>query len=280
MLTLQWDSIPNIRSSMDLTTWPGYVPGFSQDHNLRELGGLPTTDGRHVRRGLLFRGSALTELDDVERVRLDELGLRFVLDLRAKGEAAGNPERVPEGAEYLRLGGMRYEDGSEVDFSPEGIERFQREAGLDGPFKLADDFFSRLYISMLFDNPATHALWERFEQHVAPLFFHCTAGKDRTGMSAVVLELALGVTREAMLEDFMITNQYREFVIERAVASLSDGSPAAEEHVRKAYGVQIENVQSALAAVDERFPSPEAYVQAEYGVSPDELAALRDFYLE
>ena len=263
---------------MDLTTTTGYVPGFHTELNLRELGGLPTRDGRVVRRGLFYRGSALSGLSEEERSLVDAMGLRFVLDLRAAGEAKPTPDYVPEGAEYLRCGGMRFDDGTEVDFSPDAIERMERT----NPEALANGNFMRdLYVGMAFGNPATRALVSHMVDDAVPVYFHCTAGKDRTGVCALVICLALGVEREAILEDFLLTNEYRRSIIETVADRMpADTPPEIIERWQKANGVNAEDLCAVLDAIEERHGSPEAYLQAEYGLDGAMVAALRDRYLE
>ena len=263
---------------MDLTTTTGYVPGFHTELNLRELGGLPTCDGRHVRRGLFYRGSALCDLTDEERGLIDAMGLRFVLDLRAAGEAAPVPDYVPKGAEYLRCGGMRMENGSEVDFSPEMIKKLEEEH----PEILENGAFMRdLYVGMAFGNPAVQALVAHLVSGELPVYFHCTAGKDRTGVCALVIGLALGVTREAMLSDFTLTNEYRRSIIESVADRMPAGTPPEViEQWQRANGVDAADAEAFLDAVLERCGSAEAYFAQEFGVDAATLADLRDRYLE
>lgn len=263
---------------MDLTTTTGYVPGFADELNLRDLGGLPTSDGRHVRRGCFYRGSALSGLSEDERALVDDMGLRFVLDLRAAGEARPAPDYVPAGASHLRCGGMRYEDGSEVDFSPEAIERLERTS----PEVLENGNFMRdLYVGMAFGNPATQTLMSHVVAGDVPVYFHCTAGKDRTGVCALVIGLALGVTREALLEDFLLTNEYRRSIIESVAERMPAGTPPEViERWQRANGVDAEDLLATYDAVFDRCGSVERYLEQEYGIDAADLKALRDRYLE
>ena len=263
---------------MDLAATTGYMPGFATELNLRELGGLPTSDGRHVRRGLFYRGSALGGLSDDERTLVDAMGLRTILDLRAAGEAAGSPDYVPVGCAYERIGGMRFDDGSEVDFSPESIARFEREA----PELLADgSFMERLYVGMAFGNPAVHALVDHMVAGEVPVYFHCTAGKDRTGVCALAICLILGVTREAIVADFLLTNEYRRSIIESVAERMPAGTPPEEiERWQKANGVSESDLRAVIDAAEERCGSVEAYLEGEFGITAQLLASLRDRYLE
>lgn len=262
---------------MEITKTTGYVPGFAAELNLRELGGLPTNDGRHVRCGLFYRGSSLLDLSDAERARVDELGLRYMLDLRAAGEAEGKADYVPAGCTYERIGGMRFDDGTEVDFSPGAIERFLE---MDPDAMVDGRFMERLYVNMMFGNPAVQALVAQVAAGEVPVYFHCTAGKDRTGVCALVVGLLLGISREALFEDFLLTNEYRRSIIEGVADHLPAGTPPEEiEHWKRANGVNVRDLTAAWEAVEDRCGSPEAYLAQEFGLDEAAVAALRDRYL-
>lgn len=261
---------------------PGAEIALEGAVNFRELGGYPAGDGRRVRYGLLYRGGNLDALQSpADRAVLESWHLRDILDLRSAGECIKHPDPEVPGAEYHRVCAMRMADGTEMDFSSSGIERlaaekaaFEKAAG----HPVHDyDWFSVLYRQMPFENPAYHTLFALLEQHRGPLLFHCTCGKDRTGIAAMLILLALGVDRETAVRDYMLTNTYRHEIIE---ASLRGKSP--EE---RRLQLSVEGVDEAMGtgAIDEilrRFGSYEAYFSAEFGLDAGRLAALRDFYLE
>ena len=262
---------------MDLTKTVGYVRGFANELNLRELGGLPTSDGRHVRRGLFYRGSALTGLSREEQALVDGMGLRYLLDLRAAGEAEGGFDYVPDGCLYERIGGMRFADGSEVDFSPKMIAHFEQQ---DPELLESGNFMRDLYVSMAFGNAAMQALVRKVAEGVVPVYFHCTAGKDRTGVSALMICLLLGVTREAILEDFLLTNEYRRSIIEGVADRMPAGTPPEViERWQRANGVQESDLVAVIEAIEERDGSIDAYLEREYGLERVTVASLRDRYL-
>lgn len=250
--------------------------------NFRELGGYPAADGRHVRYGLLYRGGNLDKLQNPQdRETLQSWHLRTILDLRSEGEDAQHPDPTVPGADYQRVCAMRMTDGSEMDFSSSGIERLAAEKAA---FEKKEghpvhDFywFSVLYRQMPFGNPAYHRLFTLLEEHRVPILFHCSCGKDRTGIAAMLILLALGASRQTALDDYMLTNTYRKAIIE---ASLRGKSEQERELLLSVEGV---NEQMGAGAIDEilqRYDSYEAYFAAEYGLDAARLAAFRDFYLE
>lgn len=265
-----------------MTPMPGAEIPFKGAVNFRELGGYPTADGRHVRRGLLYRGGNLDALQSpADRARLQGWGLRVVLDLRAAGEAARHPDPPVPGAENIRLCAMCNEDGSEMDFSPGGIRRLEEEkaryvaaAGRD-----VHDFewFSYLYAQMPFGNPAYRLLFRLLEQQRVPLLFHCSCGKDRTGIGAMLILLALGVERPVVLRDYMLTNTYRRAILERHLSTLPCEQRLPAIPVE---GVSYQMAAGTLDAIQSRYARREDYFAEEFGLDAPRLAALRDKYLE
>lgn len=260
---------------MRLEETPGYVPGFRDELNLRDLGGQRTRDGRRVRHGLFYRGSALNVLTPDEFAALQALDLRLILDLRAEGELLGREDVIPSGAEYLRVSGMYEPDGAEMDFSPAGIARHL--ATITDPSL----FMRGLYVSMMFANPALHVLVERMRMGQLPLYFHCSAGKDRTGVCAALVYTILGVDDDDIVAEFLLTNRYRASIINMRPEDMPAWLPVEERATwGKRNGVDEADLRASFAAADERYGSREAYLQGEYGLDAAALADLRNRYLK
>lgn len=261
---------------------PGAEIKFEGATNFRELGGYRAADGRRVKYGLLYRGGNLDILTSAaDRAKLQSLGLREILDLRSAGESALHPDPAVPGAHYQRVCGMRNADGTEMDFSGQGIERLRQEKedyerSVGHP---VHDFywFSALYAQMPFRNPAYHALFDLLEARRVPLLFHCSCGKDRTGIGAMLILLALGVPRETALADYMLTNVYRREIIKNFLA---DKPADQQELLLSVEGVSEAMGAGTLDAILKRCSSYEAYFEEEYGIDAARLKALRDWYLE
>jgi protein-tyrosine phosphatase len=161
-------------------------------YNFRDLGGYPTADGRTTRWGRLYRSDALHELTEVDLKVLLELGLSCVIDLRSATEV----ERTGRGI----LGGepLHYRHLSVMQDTAGPIEDVPSLASLD---------LAAIYLSWL--DTGREALAEALrtvgDAADRPLVFHCAAGKDRTGVLAALVLAILGVERDVIVEDYVLT---------------------------------------------------------------------------
>lgn len=268
---------------------PGTPLPFENALNFRELGGYPAAGGRTVRRGLLWRSGNLDEITSpADRARFEALGIRYILDLRSVLEAAAHPDPVPDSARYERICAMRFLNGDEIDFSPRGMARLNAEidqlvAKEGRPFS-EHERFGQMYRRMPFHNPAYRALFAALEAGETPLLFHCSAGKDRTGVAAMLILLALGADRETVIADYLQTNFCRKPAIDAYLAAHADewerGDATQRARLRSIEGVIPAFAAATLAEIEARYPTYEAYFAAEYGLDAARLAALRERYLE
>ena len=251
--------------------------------NFRELGGYRTQDGRMVRYGCFYRGGNLDALTgEADRKKLGELKLKMVLDLRSNGESEMHPDPVLDGVKQVRKSAIFFPDGSEVDFSPKGIgklEAIMKEMEKKFGKEMA---FAQLYKIMPFGNPAFQELFRALEEDDIPILFHCSAGKDRTGIAALLILLALGVDRETALDDYMLTNVCRKELIDKALEKQADEiakDPAMKDFIISMEGVSRRIAEAAIDAIEERYGNYERYFEAEFGLNPMRLMALREKYL-
>lgn len=278
---------------------PGEDPTFQKTNNVRELGGYQTVGGRTVRHGLIWRSAALAWLSPAEREGLVRLGLRFDLDLRSGVEVEELPDPQLPGVAYERVCAMLDARNDEVNFSPEGIARIleaQQEArggaavpmagsgevSMDSP--QAQQVMNELYVGMAFGSAAYRALFAHLEAGDVPILFHCTAGKDRTGVAAMLVLLALGVSEEDALYEYLLTNAYRvEKILEFARQELGDDVgdvPELPEEILMRAGVSERMGRAVLGAILARYGCYETYFEAEYGLDAARIAALRDRFTE
>jgi len=218
-----------------VTELPRAVPldGIS---NLRDLGGWPAEGGR-VRFGRVFRAAALADATDADAARLEALGIRTVCDFRGRREAAAAP--FPEAA---LPGVARHTLPIEptVGASLRDILATRAATGRD-----ATELMIAAYEA--YANDWSHryrALFDLLaEPDAAPLLFHCSAGKDRTGFGAALILTALGVSRADVMADYLATNR-----LWRGEPAMATGLPGDAAAILLT--VQPVLLDAAFAAID------------------------------
>ena len=257
---------------------PGTQLPFAGGNNFRELGGYRADEGKTVKWGQIYRGFPTGRLTtEADRALLDGLGLRLILDLRSGVEAAKLPDYVPDGARLVQICGLRDATGQEIDFSPNDIQRLVQSA----PAGMS--LTQLMYRQMLTGNKAFKELFRALEAGETPILFHCTAGKDRTGVAAMLILLALGASDETICADYARTNLCRAAEIEKAMADHAAeiaADPAQRMRWQSSAGVDPETAPFVLRTIRQDYGSAESYLEAEYGLTPARLMRLRRMYLE
>ena len=257
---------------------PGTQLAFAGGNNFRELGGYLADEGKHVRWGQIYRGIPTGKLTgEADRRLLDSLGLRLILDLRSSGEAKKKPDYVPDGARLVQICGLCAEDGAEIAFAPGDIEKLMQTA------EEGESISQRLYRRMLTGNKAFKELFRALEAGETPILFHCSAGKDRTGVAAMLILLALGASDEVICADFEQTNACRKAEIDAVLAEHAAeiaADPACRVRYYAMAGVDPAAAPFVLDTIRRKFGSAENYLETEYGLTPARLMRLRRMYLE
>ncbi|MBR2831908.1 MAG: tyrosine-protein phosphatase [Oscillospiraceae bacterium] len=253
-------------------------------NNLRDLGGEVTEDGRRIKSGKLLRSGRLCGMSEEERARLGELA-DTVIDLRTANERREQPDDPIPGAVSIHLpvmgdlnpGVTREEEADQNIFAKHLLDPEEGKKSV-----------CNLYRSMIY-NDYTVSQYGRFlrcllEEHERAILWHCTAGKDRAGMAAAIVETLLGVPREAVIEDYLTTNIYLEKDILRLIAmvkkQVGTDDPRADESLRCIFGASREYPVAFFAAAEERFGSFQGYAEKGLGLTREEIALLREKYTE
>ena len=242
--------------------------------NFRDLGGYKTTDGRQIASGHFYRCGALGDLNEEELAFVRSLGIKHVFDFRSEFEADDLPD--PEiGAEYHQFNALLDEHGKQVQFDPEGIENAAKQKDA------AVNFLEMMYGRLPFCN-AYKVVFKVIEKKETPILFHCSAGKDRTGIMAVLILLALGVDEETALDDYELTNEYRAELIERfmeRVAPSIGDDPVKLEQMKAFEGVLRSSAEYSLTRIKNRYENYPAFFEAEFGLDEKKINELRSYYL-
>ena len=232
--------------------------------NFRDLGGYTGTQGRTLKWRKLFRSDHLGELTRSDIATLSALGLTRVCDLRGKLERTAHPCALP-GPQVHAL-----------SIEPTVVQALQDFAERNKGINEADAvrLMQQTYRAFVTDNSARFAeLFQHALQDASPLVFHCTAGKDRTGFAAALLLGALGVQREVIMHDYMMTND-----LYKPPEMVAGGAPPqVRAAVRR---VQPDYLQASLDVVEADFGGLENYLNKAMGLGPSERKRLNDLFLE
>ncbi len=273
--------------------------GLVNATNARDLGGLPTVDGRRVRSGLVFRANALDRLTDADLAAVGRLGLSCVVDLRSAREVAMiGADRLPTPAPQLIALPLSDPD-NEVFASVTAIlkgdpsiagahARLKGDPSIAGAHARLDrDVLHaemlRAYRWIATSEPALTAFATvlRFmtEPYGLPLLFHCSAGKDRTGWLAAVLLSALGVDRDTITANYLATNEYNRDGIAYVLSRL-EGKIPDPTVIQPMLDVRPEYLAEAFTAVEEKYADMTAYVRDGLELEDAVVTVLREKLLE
>ena len=241
--------------------------------NLRDLGGYATSDGRSMRRGWLYRSGTLAYLDNADRLAIAEMGLKVVIDLRTLREAGRDPPMNWGMTRRLHWDYDRRELGS-ADYA--GVRSSDEMRGtMLGLYRRLPWVFA----------PQISALLTCIVKGELPLLFHCSAGKDRTGITAALILSLLRVPREIIFDDYAVTEQLVDFEKVLVARALQEGrAEAAGHHGMTALAPELrvpllrsdpDYLQAAFDAIEERHGSVETFAEAVLGVDAAMANRLR-----
>ncbi len=250
---------------------------LSYNKNIRDIGGLPTSDGRHIKYGRLYRGGNLARLteDDIKIVK--SFNLTDIVDFRFEEEFIEFGDYPLDGvrmhnAPMLRKDTERTqkgEDGNLLWFVGDHTSGFEHIRKVYSEFPDSEEGISAL-----------KKFFEVIMQKDAVTYFHCSQGKDRTGFAAYLLEIALGVSEQDAFEDYMLSNVA---MAKRAEALLNSVKykPFYNEQYKKdlldVFSVKMEYINASIETMNQKYGGPISFIRDILGVDTDKL---KELYLE
>ena len=246
--------------------------------NFRDLGGYRTSDGHYVRWGQVYRSNHLANLTAKDSEYLGSLGIRLVCDVRSDGERARAPDHWTGNApEFLAV-----PIGSNLFTAPTAADLKRRVVAISAETKdsvRAYDYaieYAGQYAKIL----------KRIAAGDLPVLEHCTAGKDRTGVFSAILLTALGVPRDIVIQDYMLSNQYllAPDTIETTTADLQRAFGLAEapdiSTVKAIMTAKPETLEATFDKIDKTYGSFGNYLRDALKLSDSELINIRPRLLE
>ena len=261
---------------------------FEKVINARELGGVLTADGRRVKDGVLFRSAHLADITDRDIEGIHNLGIRKIIDFRSKNETDKMPDRDIAGVnhvqiEVLSLNGHLFKGMSKAFENADSFDTGMSSFVMSEAAKMLCDGF---YVSFV-DDPDSQAAYAEFMREVldadgAPILWHCTQGKDRTGLGAAFILAALGADRKTIVDEFALTNIAYEEDIRRIKGLVKDmgGAEAEFNCVDTLVGVSVPSFEEALDWIDANYGGMSDYLANQLKLTQEGIGLLRKYYLD
>ncbi|MDX3527395.1 tyrosine-protein phosphatase [Streptomyces sp. ID05-39B] len=260
---------------------PSTEPELAGVRNFRDVGGLPTVDGRRVRHGVLFRSGHLAHATDEDAAFLSSLGLHTVFDFRnAADQKLEGPDVELPGVRNVNLPLSDPADGAE-------FWKMVREGDIDqlreilGDGKAAGRMIAS-YRSIMKERTGEHSrVLHSLAEDSVPALMHCAAGKDRAGLSIAVTLLALGVERDAIVADYLESNaKHRRYKVRRSGTSAEAYSPEVMELLGPLFDARAEYLTAAFETVEETWGGVDTYLEQGLGLTPETRERLRERLLD
>jgi protein-tyrosine phosphatase len=251
--------------------------------NFRDLGGYQTEDGKTVRRGLLFRSAAPSSLTPNDEKYLAQFGFQSVMDLRSSEEIDlfQNQWAQHAGIDYYKhdysITNMIPATGDKAAPTPATVDLAQLYPGITQSLK-----------------PQLKQYFTLLAEGKAPIMVNCSAGQDRTGITSALLLIVLGVSHEMVVEDYLLSSDFRRPQIERGTVDLAARAKDNAFAAMMAQYSQVEQTHAsplvtadgtpylefALRQIEKDYGSVEGFLTKDVGVTSEQLNQIRALYLQ
>ncbi len=236
--------------------------------NFRDVGGYPTRDGRTVRWGQVFRSGSLADLTDADLVYLQQLDLKTVCDLRTPEEMEAHPDRLPSGVNLWPL-------SMEAQ-----VSRLRQSWVLFRKRNRLQEVLQEAYTQLILGQNGRHFgdLFHRLANpDNLPAVIHCTAGKDRTGVSVALLLAALGVDDEIIIADYSLSNAVYDILATRMAPDMRRLFSLGfdERQLRAFLLAEPQTMQGTLAHIRGRYGSVREYLLRMGGVTAETIEQVQ-----
>lgn len=239
---------------------------FEGTRNFRDLGGIAAGAGV-TRFGIIFRSDRLSNLTTADGDALRALGITTIIDMRSHDERDRAPNRLPSDLPVRQI--------TRAFLPRHTHQMFEAiNSGDFGPTQ-AYAMMLRQYEALALDHTADYQriLDDLLAPEAIPAIFHCTSGKDRTGMIAAIILLALGASVEAVIDDYTLTQDR----IDKVDFFNDTADPAAIDIVMAA---KADYLEAAVAAMQRRYGSTERYLTEGIGLTPERRRRLTELLVD
>ncbi len=252
--------------------------------NTRDLGGFKTTDGKTIVSGKLIRSGRLDKLPPASVHKLTQIPFSTIVDLRIPAEREKHPNtRIPN-KEYITLPLLCTAtpaittDNSMYRVYNDESKRIKTEFGN------TDNYMKETYKRIILNDESIDALKEFLKLLLEKdgVLWHCSGGKDRSGIISMIVEGLLGVNRETIINDYVASHRFnrkKRRLVKIGFFLFIYGKKQLKKVLIKLLTAKREYIESLLDFMDEKYGGIIGYCKAELNITDEYIEKLRNKYL-
>lgn len=234
-------------------------------HNFRAVGNIKNVDGRTLKEGKFYRSGHLHKLKKKSFDELEKLGIKEIIDLRNSKEIAQKPDHLPSDIVYKNYSAFE-DEGDQLDQA----KKLVLKGKVDGSD--ADKRMLEFYRDYVKENPEIiRKIVTEILDSDRPILYHCTAGKDRTGITTALILTILKFDKETIYNDYLLSNNYRKKLVDKRLnlaTHLHFLYPKMDVKVlEKLSWVEIDYLDAAFNEINKEYGSIDNYIQKVLGIS-------------
>ena len=268
--------------------------GLAGVSNARDIGGYKTADGKTVRAGMLIRTGELINANDADKNTLtDTYNVKTIIDLRYDSEIAQSPELTLPGATNIHIPILKdilaSSSSTKESHTASSSAKLDKLDILIGYVKSIGDVNNTInngYISMVTDDYSINGYKKFFDtilsSHNGAIVYHCSGGKDRTGVASMLLLSALSVDRKTAEDDYMLTYDFIKSSIDMTVIGAADkgASKDVQNGIKLVMGVDRKWADSVFDSINTKYGSMDNFLKVKLDLTPDKIKQLKQIYLQ
>lgn len=228
-------------------------------YNFRSIGNIRNVEGRTLKDGMFYRSANLFNLKRKSFDHLEKLGIQEIIDLRNSKEIAQKPDHLPDEIVYKNYSAFE-DEGDQLDQAKKLVLK-GKVNGKDADRRMLD--FYKEYVTQ---NPAMiRKIITEILESDQPVLYHCTAGKDRTGIITALILTILKFDKETIYNDYLLSNNYRKKLVDKRLnlaTNLHFIYPKMDIAVlEKLSWVEMAYLDAAFNEINKKYGSADAYIQ-------------------
>ena len=238
--------------------------------NFRDLGGYTTANGLHVKWGKVYRSADMSQLTEADLAELKKRNIAFDVDFRGTAESAQAPDKLNPGTDYILCPAGSDNMGA-------WMKALIKAKPAQGD-SLMIDFYSKTEFLAARYKPFFEKLLAVSDKQ--SLVFHCSAGKDRTGIGAALFLYALGVPYQTITDDYLASNYYRKDINQQSINAMVGFMHIDKDVATAMLSVKQTYLDATFNAIKQQYGSVDNFLATQLGLNAAKIKQLKAMYLQ